>query len=155
VAAVLGGTGGAAAAVGSGTPASVGAVTAAKVAAPSGSQPSPGPGDGMHGYGQGWMMPVHGQVVVAKPGGGYQTVDFQRGSVTAVSSTSITLKSTDGFTQTYGITDSTAVTAHRDGISSVTTGDQAVVIATVSGHTATAVRIIDASQVKMGHPGMP
>jgi hypothetical protein len=151
VTALLGGTGAAAAAGGSGAPGNAGAVTAAKIAAPAQSQPGPGTSGGMHGYGRGWIMPVHGQVVVAKPGGGYQTLDFQRGSVTTVSSAAITVKSTDGFTQGYAVTGSTIVTALHDGIGSVKAGDEAVVIATVSGHTVSAARIIDITQVKASH----
>src|SRR5262245_54306790 len=38
---------------------------------------------------------IHGQYVAPKAGGGYQTNAFQNGKVTAVSSTSITLRSAD------------------------------------------------------------
>lgn len=96
-------------------------------------------------------MPVHGQIVLAKPGGGFRTVDFQNGTVTKVDSTSITLKSADGFSQSYPITSSTIVTAGRNGIGSVTSGNSAIVIATVSGSTATAARIIDLTQVLRSH----
>jgi hypothetical protein len=96
-------------------------------------------------------MPVHGQIVLAKPGGGYQTVDFQNGTVTKVDSTSITLKSADGFTHSYPITSSTIVSAGRNGIGSVANGNSAIVIATVSGRTANAARIIDLTQVLRSH----
>jgi len=86
---------------------------------------------------------VHGQFVVPKSGGGYQTVDTQRGSVTAVSATSITVKSADGFTKAYQVVGSTNVDAQRDGIGSVKTGHQVAVTATVSGGTATAVSVLD------------
>ena len=69
------------------------------------------------GVGAGLGLPgglVHGQVVVSKPGGGYQTVDIQSGKVTAVSSTSITLKSADGYTASYSVASSTIVDAQRD-----------------------------------------
>jgi hypothetical protein len=118
--------------------------------APVGGMQSPSPGMAWSGHG-GWTMPVHGQIVLAKSGGGYQTVDFQNGSVTRVDSTSITLKSADGFTQSYPITGSTIVSAGRDGIGSVTSGNSAIVLATVSGHTATAVRIIDLTMLKAAH----
>lgn len=97
------------------------------------------------GFGGGPFGAVHGQFVVPKAGGGYQTVDMQRGAVTAVSATSITLKSSDGFIKTYQVTSSTYVDARQAGIASVKTGHQAVVLATVSGSTATAVRILDFS----------
>ena len=93
---------------------------------------------------------VHGTVVVPKSGGGYQTVAFQNGKVTAVSSTSITLHSADGYNRTYQVTSSTLVNAQRDGIGSIKTGNQVVVTATVSGSTATATRIIDVSMIQQG-----
>ena len=86
---------------------------------------------------------VHGQVVVPKPGGGYQTVDIQQGTVTAVSATSITLKSADGYTKTYTVASSTLVNAQRSGIGSVKAGNKAVVSAVQRGATATASRISD------------
>jgi hypothetical protein len=103
---------------------------------------------GIGGLGAGAFGAIHGQFVVPKSGGGYQTVDTQRGQVTAVSSTSITLKSTDGFTKTYTVTSGTIVDARRDGIGSVKVGDQAAVAATVSGSTATAANIADLSNLK-------
>ena len=93
---------------------------------------------------------VHGTVVVPKSGGGYQTVAFQNGKVTAASSTSITLHSADGYNRTYQVTSSTLVNAQRDGIGSIKTGNQVVVTATVSGSTATATRIIDVSMIQQG-----
>lgn len=86
---------------------------------------------------------VHGQIVLAKPGGGYLTIDVQAGQVTAVSSTSITVKSTDGYTASYAVTSAAIVDAQRDGIGSIKTGDQAMVQASVSGSAATATRIAD------------
>ena len=91
---------------------------------------------------------VHGQFVVPKSGGGYQTVDVQRGQVTAVSSTSLTVKSADGFSATYAVAKSTIVDAQRDGIGSVKDGNQVYVSATVSGSTATATSIADLSLLK-------
>ena len=88
---------------------------------------------------------VHGSAVVPKSGGGYQTIAFQNGKVTAVSSTSITLHSADGYSHSYRVTSSTLVNAQRDGIGSIKAGNQVIVTATVSGSTATATRIIDVS----------
>jgi hypothetical protein len=143
VVALLSGAGLAGAASGAGTSASAATATAYQVS------PSPiHPGMG----GMGGPVPIlHGQAVLSKPGGGYETVDYQRGSVTAVSAGSITLKSTDGFTQSYDITGSTIVGAHRDGISSVATGNTVSVIATVSGKTITATRIIDWTLLQRSH----
>ena len=88
---------------------------------------------------------VHGTAVVPKPGGGYQTIAFQNGKVTAVSSTSITLRGADGYSHSYQVTSSTLVNAQRDGIGSIKAGNQVIVTATVSGSTTTATRIIDVS----------
>jgi hypothetical protein len=93
---------------------------------------------------------VHGTAVVPKPGGGYQTVAFQNGKVTAVSSTSITLHSADGYSHSYRVTSSTLVNAQRDGIGSIKAGNQVIITATVSGSTATATRIIDVSLIQQG-----
>jgi hypothetical protein len=103
-----------------------------------------GPGAGSFGA----FGAVHGQFVVPKQGGGYQTIDTQRGQVTAVSNSAITIKSPDGFVQTYAVTSSTIVAAQRDGIGSIKVGDQAAVRATVSGSTATAVIIGDLSNLQ-------
>ena len=134
---------------------SSGPLTATPTPSPAGSIPGtrpygPGgrfPGHGAYGggFGLGAFGALHGQFVVPRSGGGYQTEDTQRGSVTAVSTSSITVKSTDGFTKTYQVTSSTLVDAQRDGIGSVKDGHQVSVPATVSGGTATATSILDLS----------
>jgi hypothetical protein len=93
---------------------------------------------------------VHGTAVVPKPGGGYQTIAFQNGKVTAVSSTSITLRSADGYSHSCRVTSATLVNAPRDGIGSIKAGNQVIVTATVSGSTDTATRIIDVSMIQQG-----
>ena len=93
---------------------------------------------------------LHGTLVLPKPGGGTVTVLIQNGRVTAVSQSSITLKSDDGFIRTYAVTGSTIVAARRDGIGSVKTGDRASVTATASGGTMTALRVGDLSQLRFG-----
>ena len=100
--------------------------------------------------GGGLFGAVHGTVVVPKSGGGYQTVTFQTGKVTAVSSTSITLRSADGFSRSYQVSSSTMVNAQRDGIGSIKDGNQVMVSATVSGSTATAIRIVDMTLLQQG-----
>ena|SRR5215469_4602746 len=157
VVALLGGTGVADAATASGPPVNAAPTGASqlagpsKVLLPSDSQPGPGPFGGTHGLGPGGILPLHGQAVVAKPGGGYVTLAFQRGAITKLTASSMTVKSNDGFTQSFAITGSTVVSAGRDGIASVRTSDQAVVIATVSGGTATAVKIIDWTLLQHTH----
>lgn len=102
-----------------------------------------------HGFGGfGLGAPLHGTLVLPKQGGGTVTAEIQNGQVASVSQSSITLKSTDGFTKTYTVTASTIVDARRDGIGSVKAGDQVWVAATVSGGTVTAVRVLDISQLR-------
>jgi hypothetical protein len=109
----------------------------------------PGMGAGM-GMGMGGFA-IHGSFVTPKQGGGYQTVDTQRGSVTGVSATSITVKSSDGFTATYTVDASALVHALRDGIASVKTGDEVSVTAVESGSEKKAVSIIDTTQLGGSH----
>jgi hypothetical protein len=151
-AALLAGGGATLAAGSSGTPAAAqNAVTANPVPVASPGQPGR-----HHNFRRGAFSPfgmVHGQFVIAKSGGGYQTVDVQDGQVTAVSTTSITLKSSDGFTKTYVVTSSTMVDAQRDGIGSVKVGNQASVFATVSGSTVTATNVADLTLLQQDHQG--
>jgi hypothetical protein len=94
-------------------------------------------------FGFGPLGAIHGQFVAPKPGGGYQTIDTQRGTVTAVSTSSLTVKSSDGYTRTYQVTSSTSVDAQRAGIGSVKTGQTVSVLGTVHGSSATATQIVD------------
>lgn len=91
---------------------------------------------------------VHGQLTVPKSGGGYQTIDVQSGTVSAVSATSITIHSADGYSATYTITASTEVNAESAGIGSVKTGDTVFVTATVSGGSSTAASITDTTSIR-------
>jgi hypothetical protein len=121
-------------------------------AAPNGGT-MPGRGDGGHGrggmgLGMGMGMGIHGSFVTEKQGGGYQTVDAQRGTVTAVSKDSITVKSADGFTATYVVTADTLVNAKRDGIASVKVGDEVGVMGIENAGKTTAVQIVDRTQIK-------
>jgi hypothetical protein len=157
VAALLGGGGAALAMTNSAPPAATpSAVTATPAPSPSAAQPGMHQGfrhrGGKLAFG-GLFGALHGQFVVAKPGGGYETVDVQNGKVTAVSSTSITLKSSDGFTKSYAVANSTMVDAQRDGIGSVKAGNQADVLATVSGSNATATSITDMTLLGQSRPG--
>ncbi|MDX3005208.1 hypothetical protein PWY87_26265 [Kribbella solani] len=86
---------------------------------------------------------LHGEFVVQKEGGGYQTMAMQRGQVTAVSKDSITVKSSDGCSRTYALTADTLVNAARDGISDVKTGNTVRVTAVVTNGNATASSVND------------
>lgn len=94
---------------------------------------------------------VHGQITVPKSGGGYQTLDVQTGSVTAVSSSSITVKSADGYSKTYVVTSSTEVNAQAAGINTVKSGDTVVLTATAAGSKATAASIFDLTSIRSSH----
>lgn len=109
---------------------------------------------GLGPFGLGLFGAIHGQFVTPKPGGGYQTIDTQRGTVTAVSTSSITVRSSDGYAKTYQVTGSTNVDAQRAGIGSVKPGQAVSVIATVHGSSATATQIVDFAALPMP-PGMP
>jgi hypothetical protein len=98
-------------------------------------QPFGGPGgpagqhfDPMGGHGVA-PMPLHGEFVVPDGSGGYATELTQTGTVTAISPTSVTVRSEDGFSQTYVLAPSAQAQPRVD--------DQVVVHATRTGQTAT------------------
>ncbi|MDA8044261.1 MAG: hypothetical protein M0Z30_03340 [Actinomycetota bacterium] len=95
---------------------------------------------------------VHGQYTV-KNGSSYQTIDVQVGQVTSVSSSSITVLSADGFSQTYTVQPSTVVDSQSGGISAVALEDTVHVegIAKGKGHTAT--DIIDSTKIGSSRKG--
>jgi hypothetical protein len=103
-------------------------------------------GFGLRGPGMG----IHGSFVTPKQGGGYQTIHTQRGTVTGVSSTSITVRSEDGYTKTYVVAESTVVNAQRDGIDSIQVDDEVMVVGVEDGDEVTAVSIVDRTRIKDG-----
>jgi len=127
-------------------------------AAPPSSSPAPpkggprrGPGGPFGGFGGPGGNVVHGEFVVPQ-GSGFETLDVQTGTVTAVSSSSITVKSGDDFSKTYDVTADTLVNSARDGINSIKTGNTVRITATVSGSTATAVDIVDVTTIQNERP---
>ncbi|HZN14809.1 MAG TPA: DUF5666 domain-containing protein [Acidimicrobiales bacterium] len=102
----------------------------------------PGPGGPHFGMGGG----IHGEFVTPKDGGGYQTVATQVGEVTAVSASSITLKSADGYTKAYAVNDNTMVNAGNNGIDDVKSGDTVHVTAVVEDGKYRAVEVMDQTQ---------
>jgi hypothetical protein len=113
-----------------------------------------GPG-GQHGSGGGpgpaavGSTSLHGEFVVPD-GGGYTTVLTQTGTVTAISPTSITVRSEDGFSQTYVIP-STAGNAGAP----FAMDDRVVVRATRIGQTATVTNIGNPQLDGPSGPGGP
>jgi hypothetical protein len=86
----------------------------------------------------------HGELTV-RTRSGPQVVDVQRGQVTAVSSTSLTVRSKDGFSATYVVGSSSKVRAAKKQatISAVRTGDRVGVVAVRSGSVVTVRRLAD------------
>ncbi len=81
----------------------------------------------------------HGEVVVQTKDGD-KTVDVQRGTVTAITDTSVTVKSADGFTQTWVFGSPFHVIEHRTSIqaNAVAVGTQVGVAGIKNGSTVTA-----------------
>ena len=90
---------------------------------------------------------LHGEVVLSKEGGGTQTVLVQKGAVTAVSATEVTVRSTDGFTTAYAVNGDTKVKADEDRIGSVAKDEEVLVVAPKSGDTHTATVLVDLTDV--------
>jgi hypothetical protein len=103
---------------------------------------------GHHGPGMFGGRALHGEFVVPDGNGGFRTMVVQRGEVTAVSKTEITVVSEDKFSTTYAVTEDTLVNAARDGITTIKKGAQVNVAATKVGDKATAVHIGDQSARK-------
>jgi hypothetical protein len=111
-----------------------------------------GPG-GMGGIGGpggvgvgGPMNAVHGEFTVSDGNGGYKTAIMQTGEVTAISDTSLTAKSTDGYTKVYTIDKDTAF-GNNGSVSDVKSGDTVIVVATPDGENATADRVLDRNRM--------
>ena len=89
---------------------------------------------------------LHGQLVVTDGAAGTtETVDVQRGTVTAISATSVTIRSPDAFTQTYVINGQTKLrTGHgtNSAVSDISAGDKAAVLAFQDGSTHVAKRLL-------------
>jgi hypothetical protein len=85
---------------------------------------------------------LHGEVTLA--GEEHRVIAFQRGGVQKVSRTSLTVKSNDGFVETYVLTEDTKVRENGDQstLSEIDTSDRVMVVATKDGSTLTARRVI-------------
>lgn len=90
---------------------------------------------------------IHGELVVPDGNGGYQTVVVQRGTASKVGSDTITVKSDDGFTQTYDVPADTGVGALREGLGSIKTGANVVVMAEKKGGSLTATHVMDLDSI--------
>jgi hypothetical protein len=85
---------------------------------------------------------LHGEVTLA--GKEHRVIAFQRGGVQKVSRTSLTVKSNDGFVETYVLSDDTKVRENGDKseVSKIETSDRVMVIATKDDSTLNARRVI-------------
>ena len=119
--------------------------------APGAKHPGTHTGTGTHtGKHRGGLRRVeHGEFTVHTKTGD-KVVDVQRGVVTAVNASSVTVKSTDGFSTTYTIDPTTKV--HKDkktaAVSQIATNDRVRVHAIKAGSTLTAQRVGDAGPAK-------
>lgn len=112
------------------------------------------------GFGHGPMLgaPLHGTFVVPDRDGGYRTVVAQRGEVTAVSGSSLTVRSEDGFVATYRLTDATDVLGGTGGVADLVEGDDVSVSAEREGAVNTATHVADLDRMvdlRRNHPGLP
>ncbi|MFJ9785714.1 hypothetical protein ACIRSS_39505 [Amycolatopsis sp. NPDC101161] len=105
----------------------------------------PGGMTGGPGGAGGLASALHGEYVSSDGNGGYVTKITQTGEVTALSATSLTAKSEDGFSKTYTIT--------SDQATGLATGDTVTVVATESGDTATATSVTDGASGPGRLPG--
>jgi len=154
------------------------AALAASASSPSGSPSAGTDGKGhieRHAFGGPGMLgmaggAIHGELVVPDGNGGYQTVVVQRGTASKVGSDSITVKSEDGYTQTYDVPADTGVGALREGLGSIKDGANVVVMAEKKSGSYTATHVMDLDSIAdrlggfgfgFGHrgdgdgPGMP
>jgi hypothetical protein len=123
--------------------------------------PSPGHSDhwggwaghwgGWSGHWGGWsgaadfQRALHGECVSAKQGGGTQTTVFQRGTVTAETANSVTVRSSDGFTQRYAVGADLLVGGEKKGIGAIPKNKEIVVIALKGQGDPAAQRVFDVS----------
>lgn len=100
---------------------------------------------------------IHGENTTKDPDGdGFRTTAHQFGEVTDLSASKITVKSEDGFSRTYDVTEDSLVNAGRDGIGDVKKGDQVRVMALVEGDKATAMHVTDETNLgKIGEKWWP
>ena len=85
---------------------------------------------------------LHGEVTLA--GEKHRVIAFQRGGVEKVSRTSLTVKSNDGFVDTYMLSEDTQVRekGHDSKVSEIDASDRVLVVATKDGPRLNARRVI-------------
>jgi hypothetical protein len=86
---------------------------------------------------------LHGEYVLANGSGGFNTMISQTGRVTAISPTSVTARSDDGYSQTYVIAAAAPASTPHFAV-----GDEVTIDATRAGQTPTVTTI---AYAHMGH----
>ena len=96
----------------------------------------------------------HGEFVV-RDRDGFRTVAVQRGEVTAVSPSAVTLRSADGFARTYVVTGDTKIRSRgaAGSIGDVQRGEAVTVVATKDGDRYVATRLKAGAARAAGDPG--
>ncbi len=133
-------TGVLAAALGAGA---LGVASAAAPAPTTSPEPSASPAKAGPHPTKGLMRRVaHGEFVVRQKGG-FTTIAVQRGRITAVSATSITVASQDGYVRSYVVNADTKVRSKGTtvAVGALKAGEQAMIRSTKTGTTYTATRV--------------
>lgn len=104
------------------------------------------------GHGKRGERGEHGEFTGA--GKAHRTVDYQRGAVTAVAGGSITVRSADGFTQTYTVGPTTKVRRDRQAstAAAVVAGDRVFVVASKEPSGLQALRVRDRGPAPASSP---
>ena len=112
--------------------------------------PGPDGADGMRGLGllggiAGGGRLLHGEATVAKAGGGTTVVRFQNGVISAISGSTMTVRSTDGFTGTYTVNGTSRISLNGTNgtLSKLAKNDQVRVLAVQSGSSDVAKMVFD------------
>ena len=119
------------------------AVAAGGISVASAATPSSAPTGGTVVTKHKARAPLHAEAVRRGKGGAFVTVGTQRGEVTAVSATSLTERSADGFTRTYVLTPDSKVLLDKKTVAAtaVQVGQKAGVVALRTGDTWTVRRL--------------
>lgn len=88
---------------------------------------------------------LHGQATIRTPSGADQVVEFQSGSITAVGGSTVTVRSSDGFTETYTVDKTTRISLNgADGaLSTLKKGDDVRVFGMSSAGKVVAKAVMD------------
>jgi len=84
---------------------------------------------------------LHQEREVTQPDGSTATVTVQGGEVTAVDDASVTVESSDGFSQTYAVSSSTQMATTDGALAGLAVGDAVLVEGVLDGETVTATSL--------------